>query len=113
MQSGEILESDTVSWHSHSSKTLVKQGDIHKMVYLSYTPIKSLTIEFNELSKTIEVPKGYSCFQSIIGEAIQSSEGNEPKSRIVGRTIGLVKNGAITEEFVLNGDTNEIIGVKY
>lgn len=108
---GTIVDSNNMSWQFCSTKKTVQKYGRFKLVYANKIPIKSVLIHHQGIEKSLEVPEGYNIFQSITMETIFSN-GNI-KEIMTGRTVGLIKNDIITEEYFINGDLREVIGFKY
>ncbi len=103
-------ESDT-SWSDMSHEKDVSYMGGTKRVRISAHPIKKITITHNELSITIDVPKDCDVYQAIRSETIFLN-GGERIDRVLGRVVGLVKEGEIIEERFLDSRTGEITGFR-
>ena len=111
LSDGTIVTELQKSWKDYSTLMLVKYFDSNKQVYLSNVTIASITVVLNKLTTTIDVPSDCRVYQSIMNETSQLQDG-ESRTTIVGRLLGLVKNGEVVEERFLNSFANEITGFK-
>ena len=108
---GNVISSEFSEWTDYSIKKRVNKGTGFKMAYVSMFPVKHITVHHNGLEKSLDVPEGYDVFQSIVGNTIiTNGVGN---NSVLGRTVGLVKGDSVTEEYFLDGITNNVIGYKY
>jgi hypothetical protein len=111
LHDGALINEATHSWSEHGEEMLCRYFGEQKRVILSTHPIKSITVSHGDMSTVIEVPEGHRVYQAIRAEAVFVS-GQIDKRRIVGRVVGLVKDGEIVEERFLNGDSGEVSGIK-
>ena len=108
---GTILHSDRASWLNYALKTTARHDGRSKTVYASGPSVKSLRVVHHGLEKTIESAPDMQVFQSISARTTFTQD--KDTQEIIGRVIGIIKEGVVTEEYFLNGELNEIIGFKY
>jgi hypothetical protein len=110
LRDGTSLHSDDISWHDHSEKMKVSRRGNTSLVYASTTPIKSITVHHHGLEKSVEIPEGCRIFQSTAARTTFS--GDKSKNEILGRTIGIIKDNTVVEEYNLNIEARTITGFK-
>lgn len=98
------------SWAGASERTTVDYFGTQKTVHLLKHHIKSITVTHGDLQETIEIPEGVQVYQAIRSESMLMKEGDQ--SRIVGRIIGLVKDGVVIEERFINALEGRITGIR-
>ena len=62
------------------------------------------------MEKTLEIPEGCRLFQSVTARMIFS--GDRTMKEVIARTIGIVRENKVIEEYNLNGQTLNITGFK-
>jgi hypothetical protein len=96
----EISEKE-ISWSSICEQKEVNSLNGKKVVNISKHPVKLIKCYHEGMEAQIEVPEGCEAYQAIRSETviIPSVQRND---RILGRVIGIVKDGEIIEEHFLN-----------
>lgn len=103
-------ENDT-NWSDTGEVRVCEYFGGHKTVCVSKLKVKKIHIKHGMLEKELEVPKDCEVYQAIRSQTTFYPSG-EKKDRIVGRTVGLVKDGKVIEEYFLNDVENQIFGMK-
>jgi uncharacterized protein YxjI len=108
---GKVFHEIKIPWSDISTERVVKIGDKTKIVRVNNSPASKITVKHNELETTLEIPEGCEVYQCINAES--TFIGNKKMSdNIIGRTVGIIKDGEIIEERFLNGQTHSVIGWK-
>lgn len=107
---GSIITEHEYNWSSIASEVRVKYKNGNKTVYRCIYPVSKITINHGELETEIEVPEGYEVYQAIRGQA--TILGGKNSRQILGRCVGLIKDGEVVEERFLNGSENIVQGWK-
>ena len=107
---GEAKEHDT-NWSDIAEETVIIHMGKKKMCNLSTKPIKTISIICKYLNTSIDLQEGERVYQSIKSSLKLDGSGNQT-SKIIGRTVGIVKNGAMVEERFLSTETNQIFGIR-
>ena len=102
----------STNWSALSEDQYVQFGDRKKVVRVSIHPIRKITIHHGELETTISAEDGEEVYQSFTSSATQQSDGSTSQ-QILGRKVGKVKDGRVTEEKFLDLSTDEITGIKF
>lgn len=103
-------EHDT-SWHSVSNLIKVKHPTGDKFVMVCERPIKKLSVTHNGKTISVDVGKNEQAYQSIKASTAFMPNGTR-KTQIIGRVIGKIKDGVITEEYLIDDITGEVIGFR-
>ena len=109
-QDGSSAHSDEVSWYDISEKITVSRRGKPSLVYASRVPIKSITAHHHGLEKTIEIPEGCRVFHAMAART--TFAGDRTKNDILGRTIGIIKENIVVEEYNINIEAGTITGFK-
>ena len=103
-------ERDT-SWHSVSKLEKAKHPSGEKFVMVCTEPIKKLSVFHNGKTVSVNVNKDERAYQSIKASTTFLPDGTR-KAQIIGRVIGKIKDGVITEEYLIDDTTGEVIGFR-
>ncbi len=103
-------EHDT-NWSEMSEVVAVKYFGGIKTVLLATVPIHKISVLHGKMHTEIEVPKDCRVYQAIRSESSLGMDG-KATHRIVGRVVGLVKNGEVIEERFLDGNEGGVRGLK-
>ena len=101
---GSNISEKECNWSAIASEVRVKYQDWNKTVIRCIYPVKKITINHGELYTEIEVPEDCEVYQAIRGQA--TILGNRNDRQILGRAVGLIKDGEVVEERFLNGSEN-------
>lgn len=82
-----------------------------KVVHVCKHSVKKISVTHEGLSTFIDVPHGCEVYQSIRAETVFLPTG-EKVDQILGRIIGIVKDGEVIEEHFINGLNKKIEGLK-
>ncbi len=107
---GSSAHSDDISWHNISDKIKVSRRGKPSLVYASRVPIKSFTAHHHGLEKSIDIPEGCQVFQTTAART--TFVGGDIKNEILGRTIGIIKDNVVIEEYNINIEDGTITGFK-
>lgn len=105
-----VTEHDT-NWSDFSETKVCEYFGGKKTVLISKHPIKKLHVKHGSLEHFVDVPKDCDVYQAVRSESLFISE-QERKDIVLGRVIGLVKDGKVIEEYFLNGMENRVLGMK-
>ncbi len=103
-------EHDT-SWIGMSERREVDYFGSKKIVHVCSHNVKKISVSHEEMNISINVPTGCEVYQSVRAETVFLHNGQK-EYRIVGRIIGLVKDGEVIEEQFINGLQREVTGLK-
>jgi hypothetical protein len=107
---GTTTNSNDIGWQEISSKVKVTRNGKVVQAYVSFAPISSIYVSHNGLEKSLDVPHDCGVFQSVTART--TFIGDTLKTEEIGRTIGLVKDNIVIEEYNLSSETNSINGFK-
>lgn len=102
-------EKDT-SWAAISDRVEVEYLGGQKTVHLLKFPVKHISVSHGDLKAEIEVPEGVQVYQAIRGETMLNGQGKN--SQVLGRIIGLVKDGSVIEERFINVMEGRVMGMR-
>ena len=108
---GSTCNEKDVAWSSMSRHKQVEYFGGGKHVQVCMYPVTSITVHHGDLETTIEVPKDCEVYQAIRSSMLFVAK-KDGRHRVLGRCVGLVKNGKVVEERFLNGLMNEVQGVR-
>jgi len=109
-EDGSTRSEHDLNWSDVSELIQVLYFGGVKTVMANTHPIKKLNIKHNNLETEIEVPKGCRVYQAV--RAQTTFFGNENNSSIIGRVVGLVKDGVVIEERFVDGRLGIVQGMK-
>lgn len=101
----------THSWEDFSEQKTVKYFGGEKQVKVSKHEVSKITISHNGISATLDIPKGCEVYQAIRSETIFFPNGQK-KDTILGRCVGIVKDGEVIEERFVNALERQVFGLK-
>jgi hypothetical protein len=108
---GSIADERLHNWSSFSEKKVVNYLGNKKSVVVSKEKIKHIKICHGNQSTELDIPDGCEVYQAIRAQTFFIS-GGKSKNTVMGRVVGLIKNGEVIEERVLNGVEGIIQGWK-
>jgi hypothetical protein len=82
-----------------------------KIVNISKLPIKIVRCFYAGLNAEIEVPKDCQVYQSITSESLLILDVSR-RDRVIGRTIGMIKDNEVVEEKHINAIELKIEGFR-
>ena len=99
-----------IAWSSISEERRVRYFEGTKTVFVSTRPVARIRMRHGDLVADCDVPEGCEAYQSVRSETILMNGKTE--HRVVGRSIGIVKDGEVIEEQFLNGVEGGVFGTK-
>lgn len=105
---GSVVSERDINWSSISSQQRVQYFGGIKTVMICTLPVKRIVVSHGELLADLVVPEGCSVFQAIRSETVILDE--KKTNRIIGRVVGLVKDGEVIEEQFLNEVEQTVVG---
>lgn len=105
-----VFHEHEYSWKDLSEEKTVKYFGEEKQVRVS-KGVSKMIVSHNGLVVTLNVPKDCEVYQAVRSETIFFSNGQK-KDLVLGRCLGLVKDGEVIEERFINSLENQIFGVK-
>lgn len=99
-----------VNWSSISEEIRVEYFGGTKTVFVCKLPVKRIEVHHEGLVASLDVSEGCQVFQAVRSESIITDGKKE--NRILGRVIGLVKDGEVIEEQFINEIMNEVLGTR-
>jgi hypothetical protein len=111
LSDGSRIDEENISWATISDKTTVKYFGEYKVAHLCNLPVTRIEVWHEGLYASLDVPDGSRAYQSIRSDTL-IIPGVKRSDRVIGRLIGLVKDGEVIEELFLNGIQYEVQGMK-
>lgn len=111
MHNGKTHDSDTMRWSEISERTEVNYFGNKKIVHLAKGKVKSLRIFHDGLSQELKVPEGCRVFQATRSETV-FLPNDQVQNRIIGKIMGIVKDGVVIEEVFIDGQQHKVLGIK-
>src|SRR3990170_2282820 len=105
-------DSHNDNWCDISFMMTVKKDNENLVVCICNLPILSLTVNYKNLSKTINYGEGELAYQATKARRVIPTPVGKIDTAILGRTVGKVKNYEVIEEYFLDGINNMIIQTK-
>jgi hypothetical protein len=111
LEDGSSFTEAEVNWSEISKLERVDYFGMKKQVMVCTFPVKRVRVFHEGLVTEIEIPEDCSAYQAI-RSGLNLVPSREPKPRVLGRCIGIVKNGEVIEERFLNGVQGEVLGMR-
>lgn len=106
----KVSEHDT-NWSSIAERRIVECMGFQKGVMVCTFPVKRIEATLDGLHSAIDVPEGHEAYQAIRSESVVIP-GYSRQDRVVGRIIGILKDGKVVEEHFLNAPEYRVQGFK-
>lgn len=107
---GSTVSEKDVSWRSFSHNQIADYLGREKMYFISNHQIKSIRITLGGMETEIEVPEGMEAYQYMRSERLVTNGVDQ--NSIVGRGIGIIKDGIVIEERFINSIEGCITGIR-
>ena len=108
---GSVHSEHDTNWSDISTQITVDFFGKQKTAFVCTHPVSKIKISHGTLETEINVPEGCQVYQSIRASAL-FTPGKDTEHAIVGRTVGLVKDGVVIEEQFLDATADEVIGIR-
>ena len=110
LDTGETINENDYSFRDFSTEKLVIYRDTKKVVKLCNLPALSIKMKHHELEYEMKIPTDCQVYQSI--RSISEVYDGITNSKIIGRFVGIVKDGVVVQELYLDGQLGQITGFK-
>lgn len=107
---GSTITEKEVNWSAMAQERRVAYFEGTKAVYVSTLPIAQISVYHGGLEAHIAVPEGCEAYQAVRSETV-ILDGRK-HNRIVGRAVGIVKNGEVIEEQFINDIEHVVLGMR-
>lgn len=108
---GSTVSEKEFIWSSFSTPTVIKCGLYNRTYYICNFPIKTIRIFMQGMETKIEnIPEDVQIYQYIRAEKLLAK--GIDKETLIGRGIGIIKNGAIVEERFISALENVVQGMR-
>lgn len=108
---GSTISEKEANWSSFSTKKTVDYFGRNFVFYVSNHPVKSIRVVLNDLEARIDdVPDGAEVYQFM--RSLRTVAKDTDKTALIGRGIGLIKDGAVIEERFINAYEHKIQGMR-
>ncbi len=108
---GSAISEKDVNWSEFAVQKEAEFVDKKKVFYVSKFPVKSIRISFAGKEIYIDsIPEDAEVYQFIRSERLLATGIDQ--QTVVGRGVGLIKNGCVIEERFINALENSIQGVR-
>ncbi len=108
---GEVHSSDGIDWSEVSDRTEVNYFGTRKIVHLCKHNISKIKIFHDGLEDEMVVPEGCQAFQATRSETV-FLPNEQVNNRVIGKIMGIVKDGSVVEERFIDGLQHKILGLK-
>ena len=110
-EDGSKVSELNANWSSFATKKTVDYFGQNRAFFFCNYPVKSITIKLNGMEAKIEnIEAGVEVYQYMRSERILAREVD--KNSIIGRGIGIAKDGAVIEEQFINALENRVQGMR-
>ena len=109
-EDGSTASERWMNWSQISDERRVEYFGMTKTVFVSRLPVKRIVIRHGDLETTVDVPAGCEAYQGVRSETMLL--GGKKESRVLGRIVGIIKDGEVIEERFLNGIQHEVQGTR-
>jgi len=108
---GSSVSEVNTNWSAFSKREIIDCFGHKQACFISIYPIRSIKIKLNGLEAFIdEVPDGVEVYQFMRSERVLAN--NIDKDSVIGRGIGMIKDGAVIEERFINAYENKVQGMR-
>lgn len=108
---GSEISEKECNWSSFSTKRTVEYFGNTRELFICNYQVKKIRIVFGELEAVIEdIPEDVEVYQFIRSETLLAKDINN--NTIVGRGIGLIKDGSVVEERFISALENRVMGIR-
>lgn len=108
---GSLITEKDVNWSDVSEQKTVTLLGKNKLAYICKYPVDFIRVTHDGLVSEVDIPDDCEVYQAFKSEALFAG-GVKISDLILGRIIGIVKDGIVIEERFLDGRGNQIIGFK-
>lgn len=109
-EDGSTITEKDVNWSELAEERKVSYFEGLKTVMASELPLTRITVRHAGLSASIAVPVGCETYQAVRSETVLMD--GRKQHRVVGRVIGLIKDGQVMEEQFINGVEGVVVGTR-
>lgn len=106
---GDLLSEHNVNWSDFSKEIAIDYRGRKRTLHVA--DVSNISVVHGTLSTDIDIPKGCLAFQGIRAHTTFMLGGTQD-TKVVGRFVGIVKDGKIIEERYLDGMKGQIIGIR-
>ena len=107
---GSVVTEKDVNWSSMSAEVRVGYFGETKTVFLCTLPVATLWVHHGDLRTHVNVLPGGQAYQQVRSEAVLLD--GKKQIRVVGRVVGVVKDGEVIEEQFINDTEHEVFGTR-
>lgn len=107
---GSSVSEKESNWSDMSEERRVGYFGGTKTVMVCKFPVRCVLVRHGELLAFVDVPEGSEAYQAVRSETVILDGKKE--HRILGRVVGVIRDGEVVEEKFLNGVENAVLGVK-
>lgn len=107
---GSWLSERDINWSSISAEIRVGYFGGTKTVYVCTLPVARIEVNHRDMLASLDVPPGCQVYQAVRSETVIM--GGRKENRVVGRIIGIVRDGEVIEEQFANEVENEVLGTR-
>lgn len=100
------------NWSDISEEVEVQYGDSTKIVMLCKYPLKNIKVRHWTHLVDLNVQPGDKIYQAARSRTTFTLNGNR-SVEVIGRIIGVVRDGKVVEERFINGIADQIQGIKF
>lgn len=106
-----FVNEEQVNWSSFAEEQMVERFGQKQLCLVSKYPIKCIRITLNGLEASLaDIPAGVGVFQFMQSERLLAQ--GVDKTQLIGRGIGLIKDGKVIEEKFINAIEHRVTGAK-
>lgn len=109
---GSMVNEKDTNWSDISEEKIVKIIDSQKIAKVCKFPVKKILVRHNDLFTEIDVPEGCEVYQAFKSESRFMNTGESLGNALLGRVVGLIKDGEVIEENYIDIAGNNVIGFK-
>lgn len=107
---GSSITEKEVQWSTICEMRKVGYFGGKKVVFVCTLPVARIEIHHDNIDASMDVPEGCEAYQAATSEALLINGGR--RDRVLGRVIGIVKDGEILEERIADGQEHSVQGMK-
>lgn len=107
---GSAITEEEANWSSMSAEARVAYFGGTKTVFLATLPVARIVVRHAGLRASIDVPEGCAAYQAARSET--TILDGRKRSRVIGRVIGIVRDGEVVEEQFINDVEHAVLGTR-
>jgi len=107
---GSSLTEKEINWSAIAEEMRVAYFGATKTVFVCKFPVSTLWVHHGDLRAHVDVPSGCQAYQAVRSQALILD--GKRQTKILGRAVGIIKDGEVIEEQFINETEHEVFGTR-